>query len=204
MRRILPFLLLAAMACNDTEKPGDGHDHDHDHDHDHESELMNEVVLTFTPQAGGDDIVVTWVDGEDNDTPIVLADADDYDLSVGFFNTLEDPAEDITLEIADEADEHQLFFTGSAVAGPASTSMDAIVTHSYVDTDDNGLPLGLENTITTDAVGSGDFIVTLRHMPAESGNAVKVDALAEDVAESGFGAIGGNNDVQITLTLEVQ
>ncbi|MFT5684716.1 MAG: hypothetical protein ACI8RZ_005660, partial [Myxococcota bacterium] len=70
--------------------------------------------------------------------------------------------------------------------------------------DDGGLPVGLENTITTLAVGSGELTVTLRHLPLESDQAVKVDGLAEDVADGGFGAIGGENDVQVTFNIEVE
>jgi hypothetical protein len=200
MRRILAILFLATVGCSDTETPGD----DHDHDHDHDNELMNEVILNFESTTGGDDVVITWTEDTAETDLIVLSDADDYSLSLGFWNTLGTEDENVTIEINDEADEHQVFFTGGGVVGPASDSMDAIVTQSYSDFDSNGLPVGLENTITTDAVGTGEFIVTLRHMPPESGVAVKTETLADDVLADGFSAIGGNNDVQLTFTIEVQ
>lgn len=197
---ILPLLLFTA--CSDVEK------HDHHH-HDHEHEVMTTITLTFTSQADGSTSEFTWADPESSGEPvidsIVLQDADDYDVSITILNELEDPAEDITPEIADEAEEHQVFFTGSAVVGPAAEdSGDAIVEHAYADEDENGLPLGLLNSITTLSTGSGELTVSLRHMPEEDGNAVKVEGLAEDVATGGFESIGGANDIAVTFPITVE
>jgi len=202
---IAASILLTLSACSDVE----GHDHDgHDH-HDHEHEVMTTVILTFTDIATAEELVFTWADPENDGSPVVddilLVDGVDYAVGLQILNELEEPAEDITPEIADEDDEHQFFFTGSAVEGPATgANPDAVVVHAYADTDINGLPLGLENDILTVAAGSGDFTVTLRHMPPESGNAVKVEGLAEDVAEGGFSSIGGADDIQITYSLTVE
>jgi hypothetical protein len=197
---LVPLLALVVTACGD---PGD------DHDHDHDNEVITTVALTFTPSGGGSALRFAWADPESDGSPvidaIVLADADDYDVTVAFLNELEDPAEDITEEVADESDQHQVFFTGSSVEGPATgDNAAAVVTQAYADKDVNGLPVGLENTFTTDAAGSGELTVTLRHMPLESGNAVKVAGVAEDVADGGFGSIGGDNDVQVTFDLTVE
>lgn len=197
--RIAPLLLLLS-ACSDVEE--------HDHDH-HEHEVITTVTLTFTSQTDGSILEYSWADPEYDGSPViddvVLLDADDYDLSVSFLNELEDPAEDITPEIEDEGDEHQVFLTGSALQGPATgTNADAFVEHAYADEDDGGLPVGLENTITTLASGSGELTVTLRHLPLESDQEVKVDGLAEAVASGGFGAIGGENDAQVTFNIEVE
>jgi len=209
MKRMMPIaatFLFAVTACSDVEED-DHHDHDH---HGHEHEVMTTVILTFTPSTdGAEDLVFTWADPENDGSPvvddIVLANGVDYAVGVQIWNELEDPAEDVTPEIADEDDEHQTFFTGSAVEGPATgANADAVVTHAYADSDRNGLPLGLENEISAVAVGSGDLTFTLRHMPPESGNAVKVEGLAEAVAEGGFSAIGGADDIQITYSLTVE
>ena len=209
MKRMMPIaatFLLAVTACSDVEED-DHHDHDH---HGHEHEVMTTVILTFTPSTdGAEDLVFTWADPESDGSPvvddIVLENGVDYAVGVQIWNELEDPAEDVTPEIADEDDEHQTFFTGSAVEGPATgANADAVVTHAYADSDRNGLPLGLENEISAVAVGSGDLTFTLRHMPPESGNAVKVEGLAEAVAEGGFSAIGGADDIQITYSLTVE
>ena len=205
IKRIVPLVLLAAaVGCEDVE--GDTDDHGHSHD---ENEVITTVVLTFSPTGGGDDLVFRWADPDNDANPtiddIVLADADDYSLSMTFLNELEDPAEDITEEINDEDDEHQVFFTGSAVQSPATgANGDAILTQQYSDQDGGGLPIGLTNAITTLGTGTGDLTVTLRHLPPEDGEAVKIAGLAEAVAAGGFGAIGGDNDVQVTLPVEVQ
>lgn len=200
--RITPLLLLVLPACSDVEKG------EHDH-HDHEHEVITTVILTFTSQTDDTDFKFSWSDADNSASPviddIVLQDASDYTLSVEFFNELEDPTEDITPEVADEDDEHQIFFTGSAVEGPATgTNADAIIEHAYADADANELPLGLDNTITTLAVGLGELTVSLRHLPMESGNPVKFEDMAEDVAEGGFGAIPGENDVQVSFNIAVE
>ncbi|MBX2804302.1 MAG: hypothetical protein KTR31_41960 [Myxococcales bacterium] len=197
--RWLPLMALAAACGGDVETP----------DGENEEEVITTVVLTFAPQGGGAAVEASWVDVEGDGNPviddIVLADGTAYDLSVAFLNELEDPAEDITEEIADEDDEHQIFVTGSGVQGPATgTNANAVVEHAYADMDGEGLPIGLANTVTALAAGTGDFVITLRHMPPEDGNAVKVAGAAEDVAASGFGAIGGDNDVEATFPIEVQ
>ncbi len=199
------FLLLSVAAlallagCSDVE------DHDHDHDHDHE--VITTVTLTFTAQASGDEVVATWADPEDDGSPVIddiqLLDSEDYDLVVSFSNELEDPEEDITPEIARESEEHQLFFIGSAVTGPAGTGSSAVVTHAYDDADSDGNPVGLSNTITTDAVGSGVMTVVLRHLPFEDGSSIKTGTLADDVAEGGIDALPGASDVEVDFDLEV-
>lgn len=173
-----------------------------------ENEVITTVVLTFSPQAGGDALEFRWADPESDGSPvideIVLQDADDYDLTVSFLNELEDPAEDITEEVAQEADEHQVFFTGTGVDGPAQDNPGAPLTHVYADTDGEGLPVGLDNTMATNADGAGTLVVTLRHLPPEDDDAVKVPGLAEDVASGGFDAIGGDTDAQVTFEILVE
>jgi hypothetical protein len=184
----LPALLMGG--CKDTEEP-------HEHN---EHEVITTVVLSFAPASGGEPTLASWADPEDDGSPVIddiaLSDAEDYTLTVSFLNELEDPPEDITAEVAEESDEHQVFFTGSAV-GP-------VVTQTYEDTDAAGLPVGLENTIATVAPGTGTFIVTLRHMPPENDTPVKVDGLAEQAASEGLDGLPGDSDVSVTFDLAVQ
>ena len=194
------LLLPLFIGCSDVEDP-----HDHHH-HDHEHEVMTTVELTFD-DGTNDPIVAIWADIEGDGDPVIddinLASGTTYDVSVRFLNEMENPVEDVTPEILDEADQHQVFFTGTAVSGPASTNADAVVEHVYTDEDPNGDPLGLENEITSVMTGTGDLEVTLRHMPPEDGNPVKTSTLAADVDAGGFGAIGGANDVSVTFALTV-
>ncbi|MFT6234184.1 MAG: hypothetical protein ACJAZO_004706 [Myxococcota bacterium] len=217
LTRLAPLGLLFTSACSDVETPDGCHDHDGELHCDENHGLATTLILNFTPVGGGDTLTFQWAD-PDNDgnpevDPILLPDASDHDhhdaqeytLDVEVWNELEDPAENVTLEIADLSDSHQFFFTGRAVEGPATAdNSNAIIQHSYADEDENGLPIGLSNTITTLDWGTADLTVTLRHMPAENGEAVKTAGLADEVADNGFGGIGGGNDIEVSFTVEVE
>jgi hypothetical protein len=200
LNRWLSLSLILSGACGDVEK---------DHDHDHENEVITTVALTFTPAMGGDPLAFEWADPEADGSPvideIILSDADDYAVTVSFLNGLESPAEDITEEVRDESDEHQVFFTGSGVSSEATgENAAAVVQFAYADEDANGSPVGLEADVTTLMPGAGELIVTLRHMPAEGGEPVKTASTAADVAGDGFSSIGGSNDVQVTFPISVE
>ena len=190
--KLTPLFILALPACSDVEEDGSG---GHHHDH----EVISTVVLNLTSQADGTEQEIRWVEGEGQDQDVVLTNATAYDLSISALNELETPIEDITPEIADEADEHQLFFTGSAID-------DGLITHTYEDSDGEGLPLGLENTVDAVAAGVGELTVTLRHLALQNGNKVKREGMAEDVAAEGFSGISGegDDDFSIDFVIEVQ
>ena len=192
-------LLFALSACSDVE----------DSSRDETiNEVMTTVVLNFTAD-DGTELEFVWADPDNTANPsidtIVLSDAADYTLSLSFLNELENPTEDVTPEIADEDDQHFVFITGSAVTGPATQdNPDAIVEHRYADEDDNGLPVGLDNDILTLAPGEGEFTVTLRHMPPQNKRVVKTADAPELVATEGISAVGGSNDVAVTLPITVE
>lgn len=170
-------------------------------------EVITTVQLTFMAP-GGLPIVVEF-DDPDGDggepgvsDPIDLAAGTTYTLAIAFINRLGTIPEDITEEVRDEAAEHQVFLTGSAVDGPAAATPGAPLAHSYADTDDNGLPLGLANTIVTSA-GTGTLTVTLRHMPPELPPEKSAGA-AEAVKTGGFSAIGGSTDATVDFAVTVQ
>lgn len=197
IRRALLVALVAAFsaACGD---PGGGED---------ANELITRVELTFAP-AGGGSAQTFRFDDDDGDggypgmsETVTLIAGTSYELTVAFQNALEDPPEDITLEVRDEGIEHQVFFTGSAVVGPATANTTGPLLHAYADTDDNGLPLGLTSAITASA-GSGELVVTLRHMPPEAPPEKSANSAAQ-VAAGGFAAIGGSSDAQVTFVVTV-
>lgn len=196
----LPLVLLLS-ACDDVEESSTEDDFDHG--------VITRVALTFQPQAGGDPVIAEWADPENDGSPVIdditLSDTDDYDLEIEVWNDLVDPVEDVTEEITSDAETHQFFFTGSAIAGSdvgdAATPM---LAHTYEDEDENGLPLGLQNTVSTLDVGEETLTVTLRHLPPEDGTAVKVEGLDETVATNGFSAIGGETDAEVSFTVTVE
>ncbi len=174
-----------------------------------EEEVITTVTVTVTPQAGGAARTFTWndPDGDGGAAPtidtIAVAAGDQLTLAVGFQNRLADPVEEITTEIRDESDAHQIFFTGSAVNGPATAQPSAPLTHAYADTDVNGLPIGLASTLSVTAGVPGDLIITLRHMPPINGVAVKTAGAAATVASGGFAALGGSTDAQVTFPVAI-
>ena len=197
MRLIALFASLLLAACGGD----DGHDPN-------QEELITAVILTFTPTGGGAALVFEFddPDGDGGEAPTVdpieLAPGS-YALTVGFENRLEDPPEDITVEVEDEGDEHQVFFTGDAVDGPASDNPGAPLMHAYDDQDIDGNPIGLRNTIVA-AAGTGELTVTLRHMPPVNDQPVKTADTASEVRDGGFSAIGGENDAQVDFAVTVQ
>lgn len=183
--RFLPslLLLLSVTACQDVEDP----------EEENVEEVITTVNLTFTGPDGA--VEGSWADPEDDGSPVVvspeLAANTEYQVSVEFLNELEDPAEDITEEIDDEADEHQVFFTTDVVV-------------AYNDEDSIGLPLGLDVTLTTGDEGTEDLTITLQHMPALDGVAQKEAGLAEQAAADGVSSLPGDVDVSITIPMTVQ
>ncbi|WP_027075891.1 hypothetical protein [Maribacter antarcticus] len=98
-----------------------------------------------------------------------------YTGSIELLNETESPAEDITLEVAEEDDEHQFFYNVSG----------ALSGFDYVDVDGNNNPVGLSFTITTGDAGTGILQVTLRHEPKKPNDGTLADAGGEtDIAQS--------------------
>ena len=192
--RFAPIFLLSLTACSDVEKD-DGH---HGHDHDHEA--ISKVILDLVSQADGSAQTINYADpltkNGGADAEIVLASGTTYDLGITVLNDEEDPIEDITLEIIDEMDEHQVFFTGSVID-------DGSVTFTYEDEDSNGLTLGLDNTLTGVAAGSGDLVITLQHMAEQDGNPVKRAGMADDVAAEGLDGIAGEGAADFSIAFDL-
>jgi hypothetical protein len=191
-------LLLVASNCGGTDSASTN-----------ENEVFTTVTLKFTSASGAAPITVAVddPDGDGGNSPTIQPlnlPAGMYEMSVKFENKLENPAEDITLEVLDESSDHQVFFRGTAVNGPASNQPSAPLTHAYSDVDAKGLPVGIVNAITA-MPGAGMLTVTLRHMPPINGMAVKTAGVSEQVRkDSGFASIGGSSDVQVTFPVTVQ
>ncbi len=93
-----------------------------------------------------------------------------YRLTFIMENRLVSPVEDVTLEILDEDDEHQMFFEfdESLFSDPEGVGniQDRDAPINYLDFDDNGLPLGLETEWTTAEAQTGaSFRAVLGHQP---------------------------------------
>jgi hypothetical protein len=196
MRRSLIFLALSSAACFE------------DGGADNPLELVTTVTLSFQPMGGGTAIEVS-ADDPDGDggapptvDPVNLVAGTTYTLNVRFLNKLVTPPEEITDEVRDEGDHHQVFFTGLAIKGPATNNAAAPVTHAYADTDRDGLPIGLAN-MTVAAAGSGPMTVTLVHLPPINDQPLKTADAATRVKDGGIASLGGDTDAVATFTVTV-
>jgi hypothetical protein len=108
-----------------------------------------------------------------------------YVGSVQFLNESVNPADNITEEILAEDEDHQIFYQLSSGLG----------TITYTDNDSNNKPVGLGFTYQTNAVGTGNLVVTLRHLPSKS---------APGVASGNIANAGGSTDAEVTLPITIQ
>lgn len=167
-------------------------------------ELITGATLTFTPSGGGTTVTVTATDPDGEgvqdltvDGPINLATNKTYTLTLELINGLLEPTEpgyDITEEVKEESDEHMFFFswTNNVFSDPAGNGnidnrADDV---NYNDTDDTGLPLGLDTSWTTVAASaSGTFRVVLKHQP--------------DLKSASSTATTGESDIDLTFDINV-
>ena len=150
-----------------------------------EEEVITTVTTTLT--AGSQTVTLTSrdLDGDGPNSPVVTVSGDllvntTYTGTVRFLNEAVTPLDDITLEVKEEGDEHQLFFQTASAIGA----------FTYADADVNGKPIGLAFTLRTGAAAAtGTITVVLRHEPLKS---------AAGVATGDITNAGGATDAQIT------
>jgi hypothetical protein len=128
-----------------------------------EEELITTVTLSFkkSPTAT-DSVTFSWkdLDGDGGNPPVIdaITITSDYTyMSVHILNE-SNPADikDITEEIKEEADEHQLFYTTST----------SFMNLTYLDRDDNNVPIGLRMELSgLTATSDGTLQVILKHQP---------------------------------------
>jgi len=205
LRFLVPLLVplsLVQFGCKSVKEGDSGH-------HDDAHGLVTSVHLTLTAAGSGESEVVRWEDPELDGVDVLIESIDlhlneTYQLDVAFINQAENPEEDVTHEVEEHAEDHQIFYRGSGVSGPASDNSAALVEQAYLDTDPEGLPLGLSVSLTPVSAGDGELELTLRHLPEQGGSPTKVAGLAEQVAaDGGFSGIGGDTDVQVVFPLSV-
>ena len=181
---ILFFASLLFIACSsDDENPEPVN----------EEEVITTVRFTITSVAG--DTVVFQsqdLDGDGPDAPVntvtgTIVASTQYTGSVQFLNEFESPAEDITLEVLEEDDEHQVFYEFSATSGSTVT---------YTDMDTNGNPVGVSVDFSSGvAAANNTSIITLIHEPNKS---------AEGVSDGDITNAGGETDVEVVFNFNVE
>jgi hypothetical protein len=155
-----------------------------------EEEVITTVRVTLT--GGGQTVTLESrdLDGDGPNAPVVtvsgpLSGNTVYTGATIFLNELENPAEDITIEVEEEGDEHQVFYQ----------LLSSLGTVTYTDTDVNGNPIGLSFTLTTgNSGGSGNLTVTLRH---------KLNKTATGVTAGDITNAGGSTDAEVSFPIQV-
>ncbi len=180
--KLLAVFFMSGLAFTSCSSDDDGHDHDH------EEELITTVIYQLTNNADAGDVVTltfTDLDGEggtdgtyDISGPFT-ANAN-YAGTIQLLNATENPADDITLEVEEEADEHEFFYTNTAG-----------LTITKTDVDVNNNPVGIETTLATGAASTGSITVVLKHEPTKPNDGTAAGA-------------GGSTDVEVTYAISVQ
>jgi hypothetical protein len=153
-----------------------------------------EVITTVTTTLTGGGQVITLrsrdLDGDGPNAPVVTVSGNltantTYIGETVFTNETVSPAEDITVEVEEEGNEHQIFYQFPVALG----------SFVYTDVDANGDPIGLSFTLTTGtSATTGNIVVTLRHLPNKS---------AAGVASGDITNAGGATDAQVTFPVVV-
>jgi len=140
-----------------------------------EEEVITTVLVVLT--SGSDTVTLSYVD-IDGDGPgeAVLSVTGSlqanttYQGAITFTNATENPPEDITAEINEEDDEHQVFYLpGSGLNA----------TFNYENFDGDGNPLGTLFSVDTGDASEGSLNIVLRHEPNKPNDGTLADAGGE-------------------------
>lgn len=150
-----------------------------------EEELITTVKITFVDTAGIEPTVIVFFrdpDGDGGNAPtqfdtIRLAANSVYNATLEVFDESKNPIEDITTEIAQEADEHLFCFT------PSSVNLNIIRTDS-----DGTYEIGLASQWTTGTASIGTTQVILKHQPGVKDGT----------------CIPGDTDIELNFVTEIQ
>jgi hypothetical protein len=182
--RLMAFLAVFALAFTSCDDDDDAPEVIN------EEEVITTMTVTLTDLNGNTkELKITDPDGDGSDAPIITADDLDanttYQGSIQFLNELETPVEDKTAEIAEEDEEHQVFYV-------PSSSLD--LTAIYNDQDANGNPVGLDFTLTTGDASTGTLTVILLH---------EGDKDAAGVSDGDPTNAGGETDIEAVFSVDI-
>jgi len=127
------------------------------------------------------------LDGVGGATPTIediILDANKiYTCTLLVLDETKNPVDTTSVEIEEENDVHQFFFTPSAGTN---------LTVSYLDYDDNNVPVGLETEFVTGAASTGTLKIVLKHQPG-----------VKPTSGNGNEALG-ETDVEVEFNVEIQ
>ncbi len=148
---LFSMLSVMVISCGKDETTPDG---------DGELITTHRVSMTESGSTGSQVFTFRDVDGPGGQNPsafdsIIVNANRSYSVSLQFLNESVSPAEDITTEVVDEANDHQVYYEPAGVVinvlGP---NLDGV-----------GLPLGTTSTWNAGAIGTGRMKITLKHKP---------------------------------------
>ena len=185
--KFLKYALLASTlifaSCSD--------DDDNTPDPVNEEEVITTLIVSLemiNGQSGSDTVVMQYqdLDGDGPDAATVTVSGSlnantVYDGSIVLLNETEMPAENITVEVEEEDDEHQFFYT-------VGSGLD--VATEYANFDGDGNPLGTMFVLNVGSASSGGLTFTLRHEPNKP--------------NSGLENAGGSTDIEVTFDVTVE
>lgn len=152
-----------------------------------EGELITTVTITLVPEGKSQSVTATFSDpdGPGGNNPTVqtlnLEPNTVYNATLTFSDESQTPPVDITEEIEEEGDEHEIFY--QALSDLNITSVEK------TDMDSNNRPIGLEATITTGAASSGILRIILKHQPGGLKGSTSNPAVGETDVEADFPAV---------------
>jgi hypothetical protein len=183
MKNSIPVLSLVALLCMTSCTDDD------EVQIINEEELITTVELELTSSTDAANVILFTsvdIDGDGPNDPVITIAGTinantSYDGSIRFLNESIAPTENITEEVIEEGDEHEVFYSSSL----------ADFSITKIDLDANGNPLGVITTLQTGAVGTGTLTVVLRHEPTKPN-------------DNTLSGAGGETDVQVSFTLAVE
>ena len=172
------FTILLASCSKDNETP----------EAVNEEELITTLKVTLVPVSEGNTIVLTTrdLDGDGPNEPEITISSNltagvTYNGTIELLDETKSPADNITEEVKEEADEHQIFYT-------IGSGLDVSVTATNLDS--NGYFLGTEFELTANTASSGSLTFTLRHEPTKP--------------NQGLSSAGGETDTEATFAITVE
>jgi hypothetical protein len=158
-----------------------------------QDELITSVIVTLSPALGGKQLELQYtdLDGDGGNSPIIKVDtfsiSATYFTKVQFLNQSGASIDDISLEVKNESEDHQVFYT------PSNPDFIKVV---YLDLDKNGKPLGLDVVLSTFTTkGKGELTLSLIHKPNKS---------ASNVAAGDKTNAGGETDIEISFPIVIK
>jgi len=125
-----------------------------------DEEVITTIQINLVPAGGGSPLTFAFrdLDGPGGNAPVIdtvkLSASSSYSASLIVLNETVNPADTVSNEIYTEADSHRFYY---------NPSVSSSLTVANLDTDTNGVELGLASTWITGNTGSGNLTITLRH-----------------------------------------